>query len=187
MVRRWTQGPCPVCQTGRTFHADCLYAALTWAVAGTYDIETFPPIVRRLAPSCYLCGLPKVEHAEHVHPRLYGGTDTWSNMAGSCRHCNLRKGAAVGSLSEEQRQRAAEQQTLYRAAFRRCSDAVVTAGLNYHGHTPEELMSDGYFELDLTDEQLLRFFTPQQVQDARDTLELLASTRSVWERAIPHQ
>jgi hypothetical protein len=120
---------CAVCLAGRTFHGDCLYTAITWRLAGRYEVEAYSDSVRRLAPRCYLCGVAATEHAEHVHPARWGGSSLWDNMAGACARCNLRKGHRVGYLTDQQQTRAAVHQAAYRDAYGRCTDEVIAEGL----------------------------------------------------------
>ena len=179
--RKWTQGPCPVCLTGRTFHAECLYAALCWRVLGAYDIECIDrSSVYRLTPTCYLCGAARTTDIEHVHPRARGGPNLWSNIAGACSACNFTKRAKVDSLTTEQLRRAAEHQAVYLACFERCTDEVVTAGLSYH----DILTFDDPFVEDLLEQgaDLTRFFHPRK----RRYLDLVedpysAEWRTKWE------
>lgn len=168
MGKKWTAGPCPVCARGRTFHEDCLFAAILWVSSERYETDMEPTVVRRLAKICYLCGTARSTDAEHVHPKSRGGSDLWTNMAGACVDCNLAKRAKVDSLNEEQRIRAAEHQTLFRAAFARCTVDMVVEGVKYRGFYPEDFMEDGLLDLSLTEEQAMRFFPDGHPDDLDD-------------------
>lgn len=72
------------------------------------------PMVRHLAPTCYLCRDAPTEHAEHVIPKAAGGSDT---LGGACAPCNLSKGDSILKPSREQQQRLADQQYAIRSAL----------------------------------------------------------------------
>jgi hypothetical protein len=124
---------CPVCSKPRGWHDNCLYLAISWRLAGQYDIDADGVMVRLLAPVCYLCGVAPSEHAEHVHPRRRGGLDLWCNMAGACAACNWRKGVQLDHLTADQAARAAKQQTKFRGVFERITDRLVIEGLAARG------------------------------------------------------
>ncbi|MEV1320022.1 HNH endonuclease [Micromonospora arborensis] len=122
-------------------------------------------VVRRLAPTCYLCGSAKSTDAEHVHPKARGGSNLWTNMAGACGDCNLDKRAKVGDFSDGQLMRAAEQQVVFRTAHSRSTLDVAILGINYRGWWPEELMADGLLDLDLPEDVAMRFFPQGRPKD----------------------
>ena len=56
--------------------------------------------VRAAATHCYLCGNPFTDPndppvADHIRPRVYGGSDDLDNLAPAHRSCNGRKGATI--------------------------------------------------------------------------------------------
>jgi hypothetical protein len=158
MPKKWDAGACPVCLTGRTFHEECLCAAIVWVVAGQYDTDADAAVVRRLASQCYLCGTAKTTDAEHVHPVTRGGLDRWSNMAGACTPCNLDKSDRLDYMTGEQLARAAAQQEQFRAAFDRTTLDLAIIGVKYRQWLPEDLMPDGLLDLGLTQDAADRLF-----------------------------
>jgi 5-methylcytosine-specific restriction endonuclease McrA len=68
--------------------------------SGTYSRDAAK--VRAAATICYLCGLPFNDPndppvADHVVPRVYGGSDHIGNLAAAHRSCNGRKGAGIAA------------------------------------------------------------------------------------------
>lgn len=120
---------CPICLNGRTFHDMCLSAALTWIAHGGYDAAVQTDLARTLAPTCYLCGAAKTEHADHVTPRYHGGVDTWDNIGGACQPCNRTKWHRPRTLTTQQDTRLAQQQAAYRAAYSRTTPDIVAKQL----------------------------------------------------------
>lgn len=120
---------CPICSRPRGWHDACLHLVIAWRLAGQYDVDANPVMVRLLAPVCYLCGTASTEEAEHVHPRRWAGLDAWSNMAGACIRCNRLKRDRIGHLTAEQITRAAEHQTAFRAVHGLVDDALVIDGM----------------------------------------------------------
>jgi hypothetical protein len=60
----------------------------------------YPEVARRAGHRCEYCRAPEGAfnfpfEVEHVAPTSRGGTDEPSNLALSCRACNVRKGDAV--------------------------------------------------------------------------------------------
>jgi 5-methylcytosine-specific restriction endonuclease McrA len=56
--------------------------------------------VRAEATVCHLCGLPFTDPndppvADHVIPRVHGGSDRIENLAAAHRSCNGRRGARL--------------------------------------------------------------------------------------------
>lgn len=51
-------------------------------------------VMRRDRWTCVYCDA-KAEHADHVHPRFYGGRDTMENIVASCARCNYAKSARI--------------------------------------------------------------------------------------------
>lgn len=121
--------PCPICRTGRSFHELCLSAGLTWIAHDCYDVPKDADLARLLGATCYLCGSAPTEHAEHVMPRTGGGADTWTNIAGACAPCNMRKGGTQLALTSAQAARLAEHQAAYWAAWSRATPDVVAPEL----------------------------------------------------------
>jgi len=119
---------CPLCgrdrdELGGYCSACAFYVIEVLGIDGSFDrpirygTTRISPIVRYLAPRCYLCGEAPTEHAEHVIPIALGGPHTWANLGGACGDCNATKGDRVLEPSEEQAARLAEQQAAIRAAL----------------------------------------------------------------------
>lgn len=129
-------GPCPVCRAGAAIHDDCTMAAIAWVHEGRFGTRPFPRIVRVLAPCCYLCGAADTEHVEHIRPRADGGIDSWENVAGACRHCNLVKGGRRLALTDDQSARLAVQHAAFRAAWQRVTPDVAIEALAIRALSP---------------------------------------------------
>ncbi|MEX2251474.1 MAG: HNH endonuclease [Acidimicrobiia bacterium] len=119
---------CPLCGRDRRELADwcsscTFYVVEALGVDGSfstpirYGTTRISPIVRYLAPRCYLCGEAPTEHADHVVSKALGGTDTWDNLGGACAACNGTKGDRALVFSDEQAARLAEQQAAIRAVL----------------------------------------------------------------------
>lgn len=50
-------------------------------------------VIRRDRETCAYCGKAGATTIDHVIPRSFGGTSTWSNVVAAHRECNLRKDA----------------------------------------------------------------------------------------------
>lgn len=64
----------------------------------------YPPVAQRANYRCEYCHAPQLVfniefEVDHIIPLALGGPDDWSNLALSCRACNLRKGKLVAGLS----------------------------------------------------------------------------------------
>jgi 5-methylcytosine-specific restriction endonuclease McrA len=60
----------------------------------------YPLVAKRAVHRCEYCGAPEAVfnfpfEVEHVLPIIHGGSNDDSNLALSCRACNVHKGAAI--------------------------------------------------------------------------------------------
>lgn len=51
-------------------------------------------------PVCRWCGNAPSDQVDHIVPRVAGGDDRRDNLAGSCRSCNLTRGARAARRAE---------------------------------------------------------------------------------------
>lgn len=52
-------------------------------------------VIRRDNGLCWLCNRPGADTADHVIPRVHGGTDNLDNLKAAHSLCNLRKGSRL--------------------------------------------------------------------------------------------
>lgn len=120
---------CQLCGTRTKFVAVCYncepLAELWLGVAGPdeggaiYDADG----IKRLNPTCYLCGDAPSEHADHVNPRSKGGSNHWLNIGAACAKCNLSKHDMEGITPEQQARLDAQHQVIRDAYARLTKDA----------------------------------------------------------------
>lgn len=70
------------------------------------DAATRRLVRSRAGGVCEYCRLPEDValfsfHVEHVIPRQHGGSDSVSNLALACHHCNLHKGPNLASIDPD--------------------------------------------------------------------------------------
>jgi hypothetical protein len=90
------------------------------------------PMVRHLAPICYLCAEAPSEEADHVIPKVHGGTDSLSNLGAACRSCNSSKADHLVELTPEQEGRLASQQADIQTALREITDDPIPFWQDYY-------------------------------------------------------
>jgi hypothetical protein len=67
---------------------------------------SYPTVAQRADHRCEYCHAPEAIfnfpfEVKHIIPVSAGGTDDETNLALSCRSCNLRKGGRLGSIDED--------------------------------------------------------------------------------------